>query len=62
MFDYQKVMLQKSSYNNEIFKEELQKSIVDLKEKKDELAKFKYWVIDNFYHTHYEEINDVIRY
>ena len=62
MFDYQKVILQQASYNNELFRDELKKSIADLKEKKDELAKFKYWVIDNFYHTHYKEINDVISY
>lgn len=57
MFEYQKIILQKVNFSNELFKEELIKSIKYLQH--DELGKFKYWVIDNFYHTHYNEINEV---
>jgi hypothetical protein len=57
MFEYEKVILQKVSFSNELFKKELVKSSRDLPH--DELGKFKHWVIDNFYHTHFEEINEV---
>ncbi len=58
MFEYQKIILQKVSFCNELFKKELIKSIGYLHH--NELDKFKYWVIDNFYNTHFEEINEVL--
>ncbi len=58
MFEYEKVILQKVSFNNELFKKELIKSISYLH--REELCKFKSWVIDNFYHTHFEEIKEVL--
>lgn len=55
MFEYEKLILQKVSFSNELFKKELTKSIASLH--KDELGKFKDWVFYNFYHTHYNEIS-----
>jgi len=58
MFEYQKVILQKVNFSGELFKEELIKSIKYIDQ--EELANFKNWVIDNFYHTHFKEINEVL--
>jgi hypothetical protein len=58
MFEYEKIILQKASFSNELFKKELIKSISTLHY--EELGKFKYWVIDNFYHTHFKEISEVL--
>jgi len=58
MFEYEKVILQKVSFSNELFKAELIKSIRILPH--CELSKFKYWVTENFYHTHYKEIIEVL--
>ena len=58
MFEYEKLILQKVSFNNDLFKKELIKSLKFLQH--EELGKFKYWVNDNFYHTHFEEINEVL--
>lgn len=57
MFEYEKVIIQKVSYNKDLFKEELTKTILDLNN--DEIDKFKRWVNDNFFHTHYKEIAEV---
>ena len=59
MFEYEKLILQKVSYNNKLFKEELIKSIKEIQH--DQLGKFKYWVMDNFYHSHFEEIDEVYK-
>jgi len=58
MFAYQKVILQKVSFSNDLFKKELIKSIKEIHG--DELEKFKFWVNDNFFHTHYKEIQEVL--
>jgi len=58
MSEYEKVILQKVSFSNDLFKKELIKSIRNMGN--DELANFKNWVVDNFYHTHFEEIKDVL--
>jgi hypothetical protein len=58
MFEYEKIILQKMSFSNDLFKKELINSIKDLQH--DDLGKFKIWVIDNFYHTHFNEINEVL--
>ena len=58
MFEYQKIILQKVSFSSELFKEELIKSIKFLHP--DELGKFKFWVVDNFFHTHFKEIKEVL--
>lgn len=58
MFEYEKVILHKVSFSNDLFKKELLKAITFLQQ--EDIPKFKYWVIDNFYHTHYEEIRGVL--
>ena len=57
MLEYQKIILQKVSFSNELFKEELIKSMRFLHP--EELGRFKDWVIYNFFHTHFEEIKEV---
>ena len=58
MFEYQKIILQNVNFSNKLFKEELIKSVEYIQH--DELVNFRNWVIDNFYHTHFNEINEVI--
>jgi len=58
MLEYQKIILQIVSFSSELFKEELIKSLKFLHP--DELGKFKFWVVDNFYHNHFKEINEVL--
>jgi hypothetical protein len=58
MFEYEKLILQKVSFSNDLFKKELIKSIKELQN--DELDNFKVWVMDNFFHTHFNEIKEVL--
>jgi hypothetical protein len=58
MSEYEKVILQKVSFNNDLFKKELIKSIGSMQN--EELANFKNWVVDNFFHTHFEEIKEIL--
>jgi len=57
MLEYQKIIIQKLSFSNELFKKELIKTLGYIHP--EELGKFKFWVNDNFYHTHYKEIKEV---
>lgn len=54
---YDKVLLQKASYDNDLFKKEMVKTFekLDL----EEINRLKYWLIENFYHTHYNELKEV---
>lgn len=57
MLEHQKVVLRNVSYNKELFRKELKKSIVWLKS--HEVYKLYAWVKQNFLKTHKDVIQDV---
>ncbi|MFU8844654.1 MAG: hypothetical protein ACNA7V_12705 [Bacteroidales bacterium] len=59
MLRYTETILQKVSFNKELFRKELKKSIKWLK--KEEVILLKAWVIINFGNTYYDVINEVFK-
>lgn len=59
MLRYTEIILQKVSFNKELFRKELEKSIKWLK--KEEVVLLKAWVIVNFGSTYYDVINEVFK-
>jgi hypothetical protein len=59
MLRYTETILQKVSFNKELFRKELKKSIKWLK--KEEVVLLKAWVIINFGNTYYDVINEVFK-
>lgn len=57
MLEYTKLVLKKVSFDSELFKKELSKSIEWLKE--NDLIKLHNWLIDNYINQHEEIINTV---
>ncbi len=59
MLRYTETILQKVSFNRELFKRELIKAVKWLR--KDEVPLLKAYVVLNFGNTHYDVINEVFR-
>jgi hypothetical protein len=59
MLRYTEIILQKVSFNKELFRKELEKSIKWLK--KEEVVLLKAWVIINFGSTYYDVISEVFQ-
>jgi hypothetical protein len=59
MLRYTEIILQKVSFNKELFRKELKKSIKWLK--KEEVVLLKAWVIVNFGNMYYDVINEVFK-
>ena len=57
MLKHQKIVLQGVSYNQDLFKKELIKTILWLDENEEE--EFRRWVKSNFYTQHQEAIDEV---
>jgi hypothetical protein len=59
MLRYTEIILQKVSFNKELFRKELEKSIKWLQ--KEEIVLLKAWVIINFGSIYYDVINEVFK-
>jgi hypothetical protein len=59
MLRYTETILQKVSFNKELFKRELIKAVKWLQE--EEVPQLKAFVVLNFGNTHYDVINEVFR-
>jgi len=57
MLEYTKTILRKVSFDAELFKKELQKSLKWLNN--DDVNSLYNWLIENYYHSHKSIINEV---